>query len=88
MTLDEIAQSLQHTATGLIEWSAKIQADEIVEIDWDGELRDVPKTILFTQSINHATEHRAQIMTILTQLGVEPPELSGWAYFDEQSHQR
>ncbi|MBP8252499.1 MAG: DinB family protein [Herpetosiphon sp.] len=84
MTLDEIAQSLQHTATGLIEWSAKIQADEIVEIDWDGELRDVPKTILFTQAINHATEHRAQIMTILTQLGVEPPELSGWAYFDEQ----
>ena len=32
---------------------------------------------------NHATEHRAQIMAILTQLGVEPRDLSGWAYFEE-----
>jgi uncharacterized damage-inducible protein DinB len=33
--------------------------------------------------INHATEHRAQIMVMLTQLGIQPPELDGWAYFDE-----
>jgi uncharacterized damage-inducible protein DinB len=43
----------------------------------------VPKTILLTQAINHATEHRAQIMAILTQLGIQPPDLDGWSYFDE-----
>jgi uncharacterized damage-inducible protein DinB len=32
--------------------------------------------------INHATEHRAQIMAILTQLGITPPELDSWSYFD------
>ena len=52
-------------------------------IDWDGEPRDVLKTILLTQAINHATEHRAQIMTILTQLGIQPPNLDSWSYFDE-----
>ncbi len=42
-----------------------------------------PRPILLTQVINHATEHRAQIMAILTQLGIEPPELDAWTYFDE-----
>jgi uncharacterized damage-inducible protein DinB len=43
----------------------------------------VPKTIILTQVINHATEHRAQVMVLLTQLGIEPPDLQGWTYFDE-----
>jgi uncharacterized damage-inducible protein DinB len=61
-----------------------VQASDAVEIDWDGTLRDVPKTVLLTQAVNHATEHRAQIMAILTQLGIEPPELDGWSYFDQR----
>jgi uncharacterized damage-inducible protein DinB len=52
-------------------------------IDWDGTPRQVPKTIILTQVINHATEHREQVKAIMTQIGVEPPDLSGWTYFDE-----
>jgi uncharacterized damage-inducible protein DinB len=32
------------------------------------------------QGVNHATEHRTQIATAVSQLGVEPPQLDGWAY--------
>jgi uncharacterized damage-inducible protein DinB len=60
-----------------------VQADDIVRLDWDGTPRDVPKTIILNQVINHATEHRSQIMTIMTQLGIDPPDLQSWAYFDE-----
>jgi uncharacterized damage-inducible protein DinB len=35
------------------------------------------------QAINHATEHRTQISTIITQLGLEPPDMAGWQYMDE-----
>jgi uncharacterized damage-inducible protein DinB len=31
----------------------------------------------YVQAINHATEHRSQIFTILTQQGVEPPSVDG-----------
>jgi hypothetical protein len=31
---------------------------------------------------NHATELRAQVMVIMTQLRVQPPELDGWTFFD------
>ncbi len=32
------------------------------------------------QIINHATEHREQIKSMLTALGVTPPEIDGWDY--------
>lgn len=84
MTLAEMRESLRLSGEGFVEWAAKIKADETVNVNWDGEPRDVPKTILLTQAINHATEHRTQIMTILTQLGIQPPDLDGWTYFDNK----
>lgn len=83
MTMAEMAESLQKTGSGLIEWVAKVQAEDTVKINWDdGTSRAVPKTLLFTQVINHATEHREQIKGILTQIGIEPPDVQGWAYFE------
>jgi uncharacterized damage-inducible protein DinB len=83
LTLAEMVESARTTGSGLIEWAPKVQAGDTVQIDWDGTPREVPKTILLTQAINHATEHRAQIMAILTHLGIQPPELDSWSYFDE-----
>jgi len=82
-TIAEMVESVRASGSGLIEWAQKVQADDMVQIDWDGTPREVPKTIILTQVINHATEHRAQIMVILTQLGLQPPELDSWSYFDE-----
>ncbi len=84
LTTAEMMESLQATGSGFVEWAGKVRADETVRVDWDGTPRDVPKTVILTQVINHATEHRAQIMAILTQLGIQPPDLDGWTYFDEQ----
>jgi uncharacterized damage-inducible protein DinB len=36
--------------------------------------------VVMLQVINHATEHREQINSMLTALGVAPLELDGWAY--------
>ena len=83
LTMAEMGEWLRSTGLGLIEWAPKVQSGEMVEIDWDGTPRDVPKAIILTQVINHATEHREQIKAILTQLGIEPPDLQGWSYFDE-----
>lgn len=83
MTIAEMLESVRTTGAGLIEWAPKVQADDLVQVDWDdGTLRDVPKAIYLTQVINHATEHRAQIMAVLTQLGIQPPDLDSWSYFE------
>lgn len=38
--------------------------------------------VVIVQAINHATEHREQIKTILTLLEVIPPDIDGWSYGD------
>ena len=40
----------------------------------------IPASVILVQAINHATEHRAQAQAILTQLGIEPPAIDGWAH--------
>ena len=83
MTITDILEMVCDSGKGLIEWAHKVRSDDTVTVDWDGRSREIPKTIILTQVINHATEHRAQVMVILTQLGIQPPDLSSWTYFDE-----
>lgn len=42
-----------------------------------------PLASLIAQALSHSTEHRTQISTIITQLGMEPPDMSGWNYMQE-----
>ena len=36
--------------------------------------------VVMLQAINHATEHREQIKSLLSALGVTPPDIDGWDY--------
>jgi uncharacterized damage-inducible protein DinB len=36
--------------------------------------------VVLLQVINHATEHREQIKSMLSALGVTPPEIDGWDF--------
>jgi uncharacterized damage-inducible protein DinB len=50
-----------------------------VDLD-DGEAFDLTTSFLLAQVIHHATEHRSQIRSVLSAHGVEPPEISVWAW--------
>ena len=88
LIMADMRESLLASGMGLIECASKVEATESVGMQWNNgpinKLVQVPKAVILAQVINHATEHRAQIMAILTQLGIEPPELSSWAYFEAQ----
>ena len=83
-TMAEMLALARHSGQGLIDVAPRIQPTDHVEVDWDGQPFQLPCAILLTQAINHATEHRAQIMAILTQIGIQPPDLDGWSYFEAQ----
>ena len=36
--------------------------------------------VVMVQVINHAAEHREQICSMLSSLGITPPDLDGWSY--------
>ena len=40
----------------------------------------VEPCVVMVQVINHATEHREQIKSMLTAMGITPPSIDGWDY--------
>lgn len=46
----------------------------------DGSTSSAPLGVRLAQAIHHGTDHRSQVCTALTALGVEPPEIDVWAW--------
>jgi uncharacterized damage-inducible protein DinB len=46
----------------------------------EDKIHDVALGVILIQVLDHGTDHRSQVSTILTSIGVEPPRLDGWAY--------
>lgn len=51
---------------------------------WKDRPYSIQATIPFVQAINHGTEHRAHVATVLSQNGIRPPALDAWGYGLEQ----
>jgi uncharacterized damage-inducible protein DinB len=46
----------------------------------DGWDFHAPLGLRLAQVVHHGTDHRSQVCTALTMLGIEPPEIDLWAY--------
>jgi len=49
----------------------------------DGSETRAPLGIRLAQVLHHGSDHRSQICTVLTTLGVEPPDIDVWDYGEE-----
>jgi uncharacterized damage-inducible protein DinB len=68
----------------LLRLAVSARADTIVRVQRPQEsIFEYPLAGLVVQALNHSTEHRAQVSAIITQLGIEPPSMSGWIYMRE-----
>jgi uncharacterized damage-inducible protein DinB len=76
----ELAEILDRTGSRFIELSSTVDDDLIVTYLIEGEQRRWPAWVILGQVIDHGREHRSHVATILTQLGLEPPDIDMWAY--------
>jgi uncharacterized damage-inducible protein DinB len=61
--------------------SLDLDTDSVVkDIDEAGYQRHAPVGVRLAQALDHGTDHRSQISTALTLLGVEPPAIDVWNY--------
>jgi uncharacterized damage-inducible protein DinB len=49
----------------------------------DGSETHAPMGIRLAQALHHGTDHRSQICTTLTTLGVEPPAIDVWDFAEQ-----
>jgi uncharacterized damage-inducible protein DinB len=80
---DALAERFAHGNAQLEEAATQAGQDRQVQVTGDDPPGTwwMPVSLFLLQAVNHSTEHRSQVATILTQLGVEPPEMDGWTYF-------
>jgi uncharacterized damage-inducible protein DinB len=78
------------TASGeeLIEIAEHTQPADTLKVIYREEPYEIPASLVLIQAINHATEHRAHIVTTLSQRGVKTPRLDGIAYAPEVARAR
>ncbi len=50
----------------------------------DGSESHAPLGIRLAQVIHHGTDHRSQVCTALTNLGVTPPEIDAWDFASQE----
>ena len=67
----------------LIELAEVTLPDAVVTARHRGEPRPIRAITFFTQALDHASEHRAQVRHALTILGYDPPDIDGWTYDEE-----
>lgn len=77
---EELRSVAEAADTALISYTDGLTEDRsFIDID-DGVSYDLTRSFLLAQIIHHATEHRSQIRSVLSSRGVEPPEISVWAW--------
>jgi uncharacterized damage-inducible protein DinB len=79
VTFAELQESVTISGEALL----ALASDESQIVQTQLQTRDgylVEPWVLMVQIINHATEHREQICSMLTSLGITPPDLDGWSY--------
>ncbi len=77
---DELRHVAETADTALVAYVDGLTADMFfIDVD-DSEEFTLSRSMLLAQIIQHATEHRSQIRTVLSAHGIEPPEISVWAW--------
>jgi uncharacterized damage-inducible protein DinB len=55
-------------------------ATDVVEYEDSGYETHAPLGIRLAQALYHGTDHRSQVCTALTSLGIEPPPIEPWDF--------
>lgn len=82
MGLAELRTAMEESGP---EWTAVVDRDLdpeelVVRHRDDGTDSHAPRSIRLAQVLHHGTDHRSQVCTALTSLGVEPPEIDVWDF--------
>ncbi len=78
---DELRRRVRQSGEGLIAIAEQFDAAQVLHLSYQGQFYAVPAIFVLIQAINHATDHRSQVATVLSQQDVTPPELDGWSYY-------
>ena len=85
--VDVLGERAQHNERFWADYlAAPVDAGLPITVDFQGRSYDVATGVILAQTVHHSNIHREQVCTILTVLGIEPPDLSGWGFGGAEGH--
>lgn len=81
--VERLAAHMEMTAALLLDALPTLDLDRRIQVTGDDGPYEVRAWVVLLQAAEHAVEHRQQIATMLTAIGVEPPEPDLWTYWRE-----
>jgi uncharacterized damage-inducible protein DinB len=61
-------------------WRSLLDDSPDLDAPLGPEMRGVARWVLMVQYLHHGDTHRAHVGTVLGAVGIQPPELDGWAF--------
>ena len=80
LDLETMRVHARKSGEGLIAYAGSVAGNPTARVAWGDQSFEMPAALYLVQAINHATEHRSQVTTALTQAGIAPPTLDGWTW--------
>lgn len=85
MELPELRAAMERNG---VAWSVLLVRDldpdvVVVRHRDDGSESHAPLGVRLAQALHHGTDHRSQVCTALTTLGLEPPSIDVWDFADQ-----
>lgn len=83
-SFEALGDAVRWAGDEMLQLALSARADTIVTERHPEGTEQYKLTDLMVQAVSHSIEHRTQVSTIITQLGLEPPDMSGWQWMDEK----
>lgn len=78
---DELRQRAHKAGEELIAIAEHGEENQMIHLFYDEQDHEVPAFVVLIQALNHATDHRSQIATLLSLQGMSLPQIDGWSYY-------
>lgn len=82
LSMDDLLAMVKKSSGKLAEVATEIDPATRHDVNWGGEPSYFHNWTVLLQVLYHGIEHRTQIKILLTQLGVDHPELAAWDFMD------
>lgn len=85
---DVLREVAIESSNQLVAIAEGLDGDPQVDLPYFGAVYRFPTSFFLAHAVEHGVEHRTEIKLTLAQLGIETPDLDGWAYADAAGHGR
>jgi uncharacterized damage-inducible protein DinB len=73
---------------GLLAVAGGLDEERDVDLPFMGKVFRFPASFFLAHAVEHGAEHRTEIKVALGQMGIETPDLDGWAFAAAQGYGR